>query len=161
MTCAPTAPHHTQWPWCLGAEAGHSLHHTGARLPHTTVLRAVSTLSRIRCTQRFVMGSQTGMSPKLSPEPLKMSLPSINCHDSKTNGRSLKVCSPRPPFVILSPPPSLSFLPSIQGGPPPDCLQGCAGHSDLIGLHPGEADPPPPRRRLTHEGGGGLINARG
>lgn len=52
------------------------------------------------------MESQAGMSPKLSPEPLKMSLPSINCHDSKTNGHALNICS--------SPPPSWSFSISLS-----------------------------------------------
>lgn len=100
LTCVSPLPGH--WSWCLIVEAGYSgqeqtLRQTGARHPQTAVLRAVSVLSKIRYRQRFVMESQTGMSPKLSPEPLKMSLPSINCHDSKTNGHSLSTgASPSP-----------------------------------------------------------------
>lgn len=64
------------------------------------------------------MGSQTGMSPKLSPEPLKMSLPSINCHDSKTNGHSLSIRSFPPlsgssPYLPISPFPQLPQSPFL------------------------------------------------
>lgn len=143
LTCASLPPGH--WSWCFNAEAGHSgkeptLRQTGARHPQTAVLRAVSTLSKIRYRQRFVMESQTGMSPKLSPEPLKMSLPSINCHDSKTNGRSLNVCaSPPPSWFFPQLPVSLFSLHPRR--PPPPRLQGHSGHSDLIRLCPGEAAP--------------------
>lgn len=66
------------------------------------VLLTVSTLSKISYRQRSVMESQTGMSPKLPPESLKMSLPGINCHDSKINGRSRSICSSSLFFMIVS-----------------------------------------------------------
>ena len=94
------------------------------------------------------MGSPTGMSPMLSPEPLKMSLPSINCCDSKTNGRSLNTCSP--------PPASWSSL-HAPSQPPPLCRQGPLGHPDLIRLCPARR----PHRTVTDEGEGGLINVGG
>lgn len=94
------------------------------------------------------MGSPTGMSPMLSPEPLKMSLPSINCCDSKTNGRSLNTGSP--------PPASWSSL-HAPSQPPPLCRQGPLGHPDLIRLCPARR----PHRTVTDEGEGGLINVGG
>lgn len=116
------SPRRGHWLWCRSAQAGQSrreplLQQTGARHPQTAVLWAVSTLSKIRYRQRFVMESQTGMSPKLSPEPLKMSLPSINCHDSKTNGRSLNICSSPPPSWFFPYLPVSPFLPSPAESP--------------------------------------------
>lgn len=91
-------------------------------------LRAVSTLAKIRYRQRFVIESQIGMSPKLSPAPLKMSLPSINCCDSKTNGSSLSLC-----FSLLLQEP----LPMAVSPPPP----APSAHSFLIAQLSVSGDP--------------------
>lgn len=75
------------------------------------------------------MGSQAGMCPKLS-------LPSINCQDSKAKGQPLNMCSPLPsqdPLLI-------SLLPAPTE-PFPLYLQGPPGHSDLIRLS--QAGEPP------------------
>lgn len=113
-------PSHSSGPWpqCTDAYAGQKQR---ARVSdreelsfsrQSVSLQADSTLTKIRYRQRFVMESQTGMSPKLSPEPLKMSLPSINCHDSKTNGCSLSPCSSF--LLLLSQDPPMALSPSLH-----------------------------------------------
>lgn len=104
------------------------------------------------------MESQIGMSPKLSPAPLKMSLPSINCCDSKTNGCSQSLCSsfllPQDPLPVALPPSlhtPLASLSSLSLG------TGPSGHADLIRVCLARQ----PYRTVTDEGEGGLINVRG
>lgn len=103
------------------------------------------------------MESQTGMSPKLSPESLKMSLPGINCTIAKQTGVLWTFALPLLPRDPL--PTSLSPLSpdSLRPRPPPLGLRGPSGHSNLIRLCPGRQ----PHCTLTDEGEGGLINVRG
>lgn len=101
------------------------------------------------------MESQIGMSPKLSPAPLKMLLPRINCCDSKTKRwpQSLyfSFLLPQDPFPWLCLP---LHTPSASRS---SLSLGTLRHADLIRVCLARQ----PYSTVTDEGEGGLINVRG